>query len=404
MYPLLAFAGAYGPNIASWLLAHSGELGDAGARIARPVMAAITDPSSSLDRIGAALVAQSADRQEVIGLLHQHTTQLDGISAAVDGVGQAVDGVGQAVGVLTSLTMIGLGVGALSQVHIAFQFARLTERLKRLEAEVQEIKEMIHAGFRGELSAGLIKLKAALDALATAPDRADALFRQAINNLTDSTAKYVELLRGGVGSRNPQTEWVLARHLTVSALGQAAAYTRLREPGSAVQALRFGLPSVREHARAVFRRTVGEKPGTFLMPALSGHGITLDAVAELYRQAGHAGVLEKSTRITSNDVFESLRDRLIDATDPWFFKASKVQRLRAEFAEASAAVEEVNRIEGLALTIEQCERAGRDYEDVVELILRAIEARRPTEGTCFAVFPPLSSLSDSRGSGRPTAT
>ncbi|WP_439626851.1 hypothetical protein [Gemmata sp.] len=389
MYPLLAFAGAYGPNIASWLLAHSGELGDAAARIARPVMAAITDPSSSLDRIGSALVAQNADRQEVIGLLHQHTTQLDGISAAVVGVGQAVGHVGQAVGVLTSLTMVGLGVAALSQAHIAFQFARLTERLKRLEAEVQEIKETMHAGFRGEMSAGLIKLKSALDAQAAAPDRADALFRQAINNLTDSMAKYVELLRGGLGSRNPHTEWVLARHLTVSTLGQAAAHTRLGEPGSAVQALRFGLPSIREHTRAVFRRTVGEKPGTFLMPALSGHGITLDVLAELCRQAGHAGVLEKSTRVTASDVFESLRDRLLDVTDPWFFKTSKVERLRAEFAEASAAVEEVNRIEGLALTIEQCERTGHDHTSVVELILRAIEACRPDEGACFAVFPPL---------------
>ena len=119
MHPLLAFAGTYGPNIASWLLAHSGELGDAGARIARPVMAAITDPSSSLDRIGSALVAQNADRQEVIGLLHQHTTQLDGIGVAVDGVGRAVDNVAQSIGVLTSLTMVGLGLSVLSQVQIA---------------------------------------------------------------------------------------------------------------------------------------------------------------------------------------------------------------------------------------------------------------------------------------------
>ena len=388
MYPLLTFAGMYGPQIASWLLAHGDELGDAGARVIRPVMAALTDPTASVDRIGSTLVSLQNGQVEVIGLLHQHTTQLDGISAAVDGVGQAVDGVGQAVGALTSLTMIGLGVAALSQVHIAFQFARLTERLKRLEAEVQEIKEMMHAGFRGELSAGLTKLQSALDAQATAPGRASTLFHHAINNLTDSAAKYVELL-GGIGSRNPQTGWMLARHLTVSILGQAAAYTRLREPRSAVQALRLGLPSVREHTRAVFRRTVEEKPGTFLMPALSEHGITLDAVAELYRQAGHAGVLDKSTRVTANDVFESLRDRLLDATDPWLFKTSKVRRLQAEFAEASAAVEEVNRIEGLALTIEQCERAGRDYADVVEQILRAIEAGRPTEGACFAVFPPL---------------
>jgi hypothetical protein len=34
------------------------------------------------------------------------------------------------------------------------------------------------------------------------------------------------------------------------------------------------------------------------MPALAGHGLTLEAMAELYRQAGHAGVLEDRQRVT----------------------------------------------------------------------------------------------------------
>lgn len=387
MHPLLVFAGQYGPNIASWLLAHGGELGDASARVIRPVMAAITDPTASVDRIGSALVAQQNGQREVIGLLHQHTAKLDGIATAVDGIGQSVGEINRSIGVLTSLSMVGLGLSALSQIHIAFQFARLTERLNRLEAEVQEIKGMMHADFRGALNAGLTQMEMGLGRQADSPALAAALFHQAINNLTTSTAKYTELLNGGVGSGNVQTRWMLARHLTVSVLGEVAIYTQLRETGLAVGSLNATLLPLRQHARSVFERTVAAKPTTFLMPALAEHGITLEVVAELYRQAAHSGVIEAGNRATAGDLFETLRDRLIGAMDPWFFKSSKVWRLRAEFTEAATAIEEVNRLQGLALAIGHCERAGQDYLTLVEGILKEIAARQPAEGTCFATFP-----------------
>src|SRR4051794_23909289 len=99
----LVFAGMYGPQLASWFLAHAAELGDAFARLTRPVMAAVTDPTASLDRIGSALVAQRDGQTEVLGLLHQHTARMDGISAAVDGIGAGQDALGRSVGLLTSL-------------------------------------------------------------------------------------------------------------------------------------------------------------------------------------------------------------------------------------------------------------------------------------------------------------
>ena len=389
MHPILAFAETLGPNIAPWLLAHSGELGDAFGRLAGPVVAAITDPAASVDRVGSALVAQQNGQAEVIGLLHRHTTTLDGIAAAVDGVGVSVDGVARSAGLLGSLSMVGLGVSVLAHAHLAFQFDRLTRRLQRLEAEVGQVREMMHADFRGALNAGLFKLKSGIDAGPNAPDRAGELFRNAIDNLTDSRARYTELLRGGVGAGNPQARWVLARHLTVAVLGEASGHIRLGEADAAVVSLEHGLGPVREHARAVFGRTVAARPGAFLMPALAEHGVTLEALAELYRQAGHAGVRDEN-RTTPADLFESLRPGLGSgrAGGPRFFKGRVVRRLRAEFAEASAAVEEVNRLKGLALAIGFCNRSGRDFGTLAEQIRCEIEARHPEDGACFAAFPP----------------
>ncbi|WP_193789076.1 hypothetical protein, partial [Zavarzinella formosa] len=123
MHPALLFAGAHGPDLAAWLFAHATDIGDAFAKIARPVAAAVTDPAASLDRIGPVLVAQREGQTEVLGLLHQHTDKLDGITAAVEGIGVWQQSLGRSVGLLGSLYMVGLGMTALSQVHLAFQFA-----------------------------------------------------------------------------------------------------------------------------------------------------------------------------------------------------------------------------------------------------------------------------------------
>lgn len=386
---MLAFAGAYGPRLASWLLAHPDELGAAAARVIRPAMTAITDPSASLDRIGSALVAQQNGHREVVGLLHQHTTKLDGITAAVDGIGVSVDEIGRSIGLLSSLTMVGLGVAVLSQVHLAFQFAALTDRLKRLEKLGQQIQGMIKAEHRAKLTAGLVMLKNGLEVSSTSPAQAGRFFDEAVSDLTRSSANYAEQLAAEAGSSDHAYPWLLARHLAVSALGEAAAHLRSGQPGLAVRSLNTALVPLRGHTRAVFTRTVTPNPTRFLMPALAEHGLTLDVLAELYRQAGHAGVLDAKAHATAPELFESLRGRLREASDPTFGRSRKMQRLRAEFAEASAAVEEVNRLQGLALTIEQCGRVGQDYFRLSDEIVRTIEDRRPEEGACFAAFPPF---------------
>jgi hypothetical protein len=124
------------------------------------------------------------------------------------------------------------------------------------------------------------------------------------------------------------------------------------------------------------------------MPAMAKHGVTLEVLAELIRQTVNAGVWHTKERATAGSYFESIRDQIvIQATDPWFFKASTIEKLRAEFIEATTAVEEVNRLQGLALTIKQFEQDGQNYLDLTEQIMRDIQTRRPEEGACYAVFP-----------------
>lgn len=387
MTPAVAFAVRYGPEIAPWLLAHSGELGDALGRLTRPVVAAITDPSASLDRVGAALVAQQNGQIEVIGLLHRQSDSLRDVAAAVEGVRAGQQALAGTLGLLTSLSIVGLGVSVLSHAALALQLAALTRRLKAVERTGKQVQGMIRAEHRGQLNAGLTLLKDGLAGLADNPARATRFLDEAGTELTRSASNYAAQVEAEAGSADHAYLWLLARHLTVAALGQAAAHLQASQPALAVRALETALGPLRGHARAVFARTVGADPARFLIPATAAHGITLEAVAELYRQAGHAGAVGAEERLSAADRFEALRGRLAAARDPRFGAAAVVRRLTAAWAEAAAAVEEVNRVKGLALAVGAYHSPSRSYADLAAEILRDMEARRPAADVCLAFFP-----------------
>lgn len=193
MHPAIAFTGLYGPSLASWLFANSDRLGDTFARLSRPIVAAVTDPTASLDRIGSVLVSQQSGQTEVIGLLHRNSDVLHDISTAVDAVQAGQDGIATSLDLLTSMSMVGLGISVLSQATLGIQFLALTRRLKKLATDVQKIKTILQAESRGRLQAGLKKLKNGLGAAAD-PDQANMYVNAAINTLIDSSANYTELL------------------------------------------------------------------------------------------------------------------------------------------------------------------------------------------------------------------
>ena len=141
---------------------------------------------------------------------------------------------------------------------------------------------------------------------------------------------------------------------------------------------------MRAHAIAAFDRTVGtgDSPARYLIPAMKEYGVTLESMAELYRQAGHSGVLENARRRSEAEFFEDLlRGTPAPVRDPRFFKTAAVQKLRCELAEATVAIEEVNRIQGLALALGHCATHGLDYLELERQILADLGERAPADGS-----------------------
>lgn len=385
MHPALVFTASYGPRIANWLFARRSDLGEVYTTLVRPISDALGG-AGRIERIGGTLVELRNGQAEAIGLLHQHTDKLDHLATAIDGVWIGQEATRRSLDLLHTVSAISLGLSALSHAVLHFQLRALTRRVERLAVEIRQVKDMLRAEHLGKLTAGLTLFKNGLDVASDDPHRAVSLFDGAAADLTRSSANYAQQLLA-VGTSNPAYSWVVARHLMVSALAEAAAFLRSGHRLPALRAITTALEPLRLHARAVFARTVGMNTAEFLMPALVETGITLESVAELHRQAVLAGVVPEAGAETAADVFERLRTRLHRATDPRMYKSAKVGRLRAAFAEATAAVEEVNRLRGLELAILAYHTTGQRFDQLAESIVEQVRAMRPADGTCLAVFP-----------------
>jgi hypothetical protein len=382
MHPALVFTAEYGPQIARWLFIGLRSL-DGGGNLLKPVADDAIAGITTIARIGGTL-AEVRDGQTVaIGLLHQHTNQLDRLGTAIDGIWGVQQSSQQMLSFLSVLSSVSLGVTALSHVTLQFQFAALRKRLDSMAADLKQIKGMIQAGHQAKITAGLNFLKNGLELSVANPSKAAGQFHHSSAALTESSAYYSHQLNDTASHPNSTYTWFVARHLIVSALGEAVAYLRSDEKLSAVRALKLAVVVLRKHALAVFARTVGTNTAEFLMPALAEGGITLETLTELFHQANLAGVTTGTSGQSTADVFEGLRSGLHRARNPLVNRRKTVERLRSAFVEATTAVEEVNRLQGLALAIERYD----DYGSLCESILRQIEDLRPADDTCVAFFP-----------------
>lgn len=297
MHPALLYTARYGPEIAEWLFANRDRIGSGFQRFGEPIFDSLSGRSQGIGRIGNVIVAQRDGHREVIGLLHRQESKIDGIGRAVDGVAEAVDGLaaGQAglaasLDLLTSLSAVTLGVSVLAPAILLLQFHAVHRRLDGISSDVRAIQDRLEIKDASDLDAGLTFLSNAGPTGHSSGDAKAAALISANNELTRSRSFYARLLAFEIAkgsAANPKVWWLLARHLTVATLGLAACHLQQGDVGLTREALRRTIPALRDHAAAVFGRTVGADPSPmrFLMPAMKEHGVTLESLAELYRRS-----------------------------------------------------------------------------------------------------------------------
>ena len=100
---------------------------------------------------------------------------------------------------------------------------------------------------------------------------------------------------------------LLARHLSVAVLGVAACHIGLGDDEQAMTATQAQMPLLCDAAWWVFHETAGKDPARFLSLPVGGREVSLAFLADLFRQAKLAGVLDAERDFTPDGWYEAHR-------------------------------------------------------------------------------------------------
>jgi hypothetical protein len=103
---------------------------------------------------------------------------------------------------------------------------------------------------------------------------------------------------------------------------------------------------------------------------MCGYGVTIELMARVYQQARAAGALDPGPEDSAAAWFEQHRAALFQARRPWVRSRRWFRHLGVQLLEGMAAVEEANRVAGLARLVEEVRRRGQNTLAVMRELRR----------------------------------
>jgi hypothetical protein len=334
--------------------------------------AAVTNPDGLLRRVGNQLVFGQADGGErVLAFIEQTTPQVESVERAVGGLQAGQVTLSSSLASLTGVSMVTLGLTALTPVVLSGQFVALNRKLSALQKQVAALQAKFDAAAQAGLETGLGLLQMGQDFLdrADRPKAHDRL-NQALPLCHKAMKFYGNLLGSALNQPpvDPGEVRLLARHLSVAVAGVASCQIGLGQDQHAFGQSDPELDLLRSATRWAFHDAVARDPGPYLLPAMRAHGVTIGVMARLFQQARDAGAAEPAKDASVATWFEDHRDALVCATtrEPLWSKKKWYEALRTRLLEAVAAVEETNRVLGLRRLVEEVKAAGQSTLDMME--------------------------------------
>ena len=143
-------------------------------------------------------------------------------------------------------------------------------------------------------------------------------------------------------------------------------------------------------AQASYDAVLAAAPEVYLDPRFQPDGVTLDLLAEVFRQARQAGVTVPGDFADAGDTFEYLRPRVTSARIPGMRFIRPVgpikDRLLSHLKYLAGCLEDVNRIIALRLRIGAAREGGNSLQDLERDVAaaRAAAVARGGENSVFA--------------------
>ena len=352
--------------------------------------AAIANPDGALRRVGNTLVFGRADGgAQVLGFIEQTGPQIEAIHAAVTDVqmSQQALQLGQqalsaSLSSLQTLAMVSLGFTAILPLVLHAQFRALGRRLTEMQKDLKAIRRSVQMMNVANLETGLVHLQ-----LGVAPEgdsRQDA--RDYLKRAHDRCLEALKYFGGLLDAELDETKVnrdevrLLFRYFTVAIGGVVGSHVGLEEDVNATAKISEVGAKLRRVAQWVFVETVAKDPARFLLTPVDQGGASLAFLVDLFRQARDAGAVDSQQDYSASTWFEEHRRKLFQARRPWLGQRKWRAAMRTDLLEATAVLEEVNRIKGLEtllLEVRSKGQHGTEIQSKVQEITRTQSRSSP---------------------------
>lgn len=333
-------------------------------RVSGPVVRdLLADPSGVIGRLGDLIVWNGPTSQHILGGLEATVESQARIESAIGRVESAQLALTHGLAGLSHLAMASMGLAALGTGFLVLRLKALDRRLTTLGSQVADILAGQSAEHKTLLQSTLdhltkFEVEGTTDNLKNAEDlgfQATNLYRNLVGHELGGPRRLVALNQCG-------RYYVLALTALARSLILAGS---LKMAERQLEAERASLAAL---AQALFDEVLGRTPEVFLDPRFQPDGVTLDLLAEVYRQARLAGVVMPATFDGAGGTFEYLRPRVAAARIPAIRLFRPVgpakERLLTGLRYLAACLEDVNRLHALRLRVADALAGGTSLADL----------------------------------------
>jgi hypothetical protein len=332
------------------------------------IEAAFSDDGAGIHRAGSTLMRRGKDgRGSPVAFLGQSAHQLADVAKAVSGTVEAGEQVLSAVSLesLQTVSMVTLGLSAITPVLLAAQFGYLRKRFNELQKEIRQLEQLLETRYISELESGLELLESGVR------QHNMARIEGALQKCNDAAVFFANRVQSAIGGpQDRRSILLLSRHLAVAVCGTTRCYVAMEEDKEARKALGARVTALSAAARSVFQQTVAKNPVRFLVPELANE-VSFASIVALFEQAEQAGALDTAdplqralaSRPTAAEFFQTMRGRLFKS--PFGFFRPNLSTVLLELRDATAIVEEANRVLSLGEVLDEAEVAGTKAAECV---------------------------------------
>lgn len=321
----------------------------------------LTDPNGFATRIGDVVVWNGEKGQTVLAGLQQVSESQIRIDSAISAIETAQIGLESAVGGLQTVAMATLGVTSLSGAFMIWRLNSLNKRFDGLVTSISDIEDNLDAQNKAHLKTAVQKLR----------EYDDTGDPETINKARDESQHaanvYGQLAYKETQQKKPRLEVLnyRGRCYLLSLLTELRSRLLLGSVSETSARFTEERPLMEMLAKATFANAIQNAPEAFLSHAMRDHGVTLDLMTDLYRQASRYDAINSENIRQPTDMFELCRSRgIVGKSKRWwpFGESPPVFANRLRFA--LACFEDLGRVEALHLVAEQLDKAKMTLEEL----------------------------------------